>query len=81
MRFDLVPNKKEFVINRMGVYFISQLIDNSISTLLITNYDQIRTYGITSGELTFESVASSLYVTYTGSSDIFSIKVIPVAFK
>ena len=81
MRFDLVPNEKVYVGNRMGIYFVSQLVDNSVSTLLVNNYDQIKTYGIVSGELKFESVASSLYITYTGSRDVYSIKVIPVALK
>lgn len=81
MQFDLVPNQKVYVSNRMGAYFVSQLVDNSVSTFLLSNYDQVITYGIVSGDLTFESVASSLYITYTGTRDVYPIKVIPVAFK
>ena len=78
--FTLQKGVKTEIASRTGMYYMSQPYLDSVSCLVIIDYDNAYVYGNKS-DINFEVTASKLFATYNGSASSFEIRIRTISKK
>ena len=72
--FTLQKGVKTEIASKTGIYYVSQPYFDSVSCLVIIDYDNAYVYGNKS-DINFEVTTSKLFATYNGSASSFEIRI------
>ena len=72
--FTLQKGVKTEIASRTGIYYVSQPYLDSVSCLIIIDYDNAYVYG-NKRDINFEVTTSKLFATYNGSESSFDIRI------